>query len=87
MYVSSFCKLMRINVFHFSQHKVKSIEPCRSLFVIVYPHQLLLEVGIETSVPVKLLCDNRAAMHITSYHVFHERTEHIDIVCYFVRKC
>ena len=46
--------------------------------------QLLREVGIETSLPVKIWCDNQVAMHITSNPVFHERTKHIEIDCHFV---
>ena len=53
---------------------------------IMWIHQLLIEVGIETSVPVKLWCDNQVVMHIASNPVFHEQTKHFEINCYFIRK-
>ena len=46
--------------------------------------QLLMEVGIKTSVSTKLWCDNQASMHIASNPLFHERTKHIEIDCHFV---
>ena len=50
---------------------------------IMWIHQLLMEVGIKTSIPVKLWCDNQAVMHIASNSVFHERTKHIEIDYHF----
>ena len=56
----------------------------QSVFEIMWIRQLLMEVGIETSVPTKFWRDNQDAMHIASNLVFHERTKHIEIDCHFV---
>ena len=58
----------------------------QSICEIMRISQLFMEVGIETSIPAKLLCDNQAAMHIASNPVFHEQTKHIVIDCHFVRE-
>ena len=56
----------------------------QSMCEIMWLHQLLMEVGIETLVPAKLWCDNQATLHIASNSMFHERTTHIEIDCHFV---
>ena len=53
---------------------------------IMWLHQLLADVGIKTSVPTKLWCDNQATLHIAFNPVFHEQTKHIEIDCHFVRE-
>ena len=58
----------------------------QSICEIMWICQLLMEVGIETSIPATLWCHNQAAMHIASNLVFHERTKHIEINYHFVRE-
>ena len=67
-----------------SSAKSKYRAMTQSMGEIMWFHQLLVEVGIKTSVPVKHWCDNQAALHIASKYVFHERTKHIEINCHFV---
>ena len=66
--------------------KSEYIAMAQSICEIMWIHQLLMEVGIETSVPTKPWCDKQVDMHIASNPILHERTKHIDIDCHFVRE-
>ncbi|XP_049357250.1 secreted RxLR effector protein 161-like [Solanum verrucosum] len=47
---------------------------------------LYKELGVNITVPVKMVCDSKAAIQIAANPIFHERTKHIDIDCHFVRE-
>ena len=44
----------------------------QSVCEIMWLHQLLMEVSLETPVPAKLWCSNQAALQIASNPMFHE---------------
>ena len=53
---------------------------------LVWIKQLIQELNFCEVQPMKLYCDNQAALHIVSNPVFPERTKHIEIDCHFVRE-
>lgn len=52
---------------------------------IVWLTGLFKDVGVQVKLPVRLFCDNKAAIQIAAHPIFHERTKHFDIDCHFVR--
>ena len=53
---------------------------------LIWIRNLLRDLGIETTTPITMHCDNQAAIHIASNSVFHERTKHIEVDCHKVRQ-
>ncbi|CAL1367579.1 unnamed protein product [Linum trigynum] len=53
---------------------------------IIWLQWLLQELGAPQQGPTPLYCDNQAALHIAANPVFHERTKHVEMDCYFVRE-
>lgn len=65
-----------------SEYRAMAQSTCELLWI----QQLLNEIGLGSSLPMKLWCDNQAALHIASNPVFHERTKHIEIDCHLIRE-
>ena len=47
---------------------------------------LLQDLEVPQVGPTPLMCDIEAARHIVANPVYHERTKHISMDCYFVRE-
>jgi len=52
---------------------------------VMWIYQLLEELKLPVKRPIELLCDNRAAISISSNDVNHSRTKHIDIRHHYIR--
>ncbi|KAL2237824.1 UNVERIFIED_CONTAM: Retrovirus-related Pol polyprotein from transposon RE1 [Sesamum indicum] len=52
---------------------------------LMWISNLLQELQVHSPTPIKLHCDNQAALYITANPVFHKRTKHIEIDCHIVR--
>ena len=53
---------------------------------LIWLKHFLKELRFENDEQMKLICDNQAALHISSNLVFHERTKHIEVDCHFTRE-
>ncbi|KAJ0568794.1 putative RNA-directed DNA polymerase [Helianthus annuus] len=53
---------------------------------ILWLRWLLKELNVEQNNATQLFCDNLAVKHIANNPVFHERTKHVEMDCYFVRE-
>ena len=52
---------------------------------LIWLRWLLQDLSVDCSISTKLHCDNRNVIQIAHNGVFHERTKHIKIDCYFIR--
>ena len=53
---------------------------------LIWLKHLLQELSFEKDEQMKLICDNQAALHISSNLVFHKRTKHIEVDCHFIKE-
>nr|GEZ41568.1 hypothetical protein [Tanacetum cinerariifolium] len=69
-----------------SSAKVEYRAMASTVSEVLWVRWLLFELRIDTSSPIPLFYDNQAARYIANNPVFHERTKHVEMDCYFVRK-
>ena len=65
-----------------AEYRAMAVATCE----LIWFKQFLEELKFCKMSPMKLICDNQAALHIASNPIFHERTKHIEIDCHFVRE-
>ncbi|KAI3719915.1 hypothetical protein L6452_20821 [Arctium lappa] len=53
---------------------------------VLWVRWLLTELDENIIGPTPLFCDNQVARHIATNPVFHERTKHVEMDCFFVRE-
>ncbi|GJX79873.1 secreted RxLR effector protein 161-like protein [Tanacetum coccineum] len=53
---------------------------------IIWVRWLLNELHVHNLLATPLFCDNQPARHIANNLVFHEKTKHVEMDCYFVRE-
>lgn len=53
---------------------------------LIWLRYLMPELSVAQDSPTPLFCDNQAALHIAANPVFHERTKHVEMDCYFIRE-
>ena len=65
-----------------AEYRVMTLATCG----LIWLKHLLQELRFGKDEQMKLICDNQAALHISSNPVFHERTKHIEVDCHFIRE-
>ncbi|KAJ0480794.1 putative RNA-directed DNA polymerase [Helianthus annuus] len=58
---------------------------CAAACEAVWLKNLLSELEVNVEVPIKLFCDNNAAISIAANPVFHDRTKHFELDLFFLR--
>ena len=65
-----------------AEYRAMALATCE----LIWLKHLLQELRFGKDEQVKLICDNQAALHISSNPVFHERIKHIEVDCHFIRE-
>ena len=65
-----------------AEYRAMALATCK----LIWLKHLLQELRFEKDAPMKLICDNQGALHISSNPVFHEMPKHIEVDCHFIRE-
>ena len=65
-----------------AEYRAMALATCE----LVWLKHLLQELRFRKDEQMKLICDNQAALHISSNPVFREKTKHIEVDCHFIRE-
>ena len=57
-----------------------------AVYELIWLKQLLKDLQFGEVIQMTLICDNQIVLYISSNPVFHERTKHIEVDCYFVQE-
>nr|GEX25207.1 cysteine-rich RLK (receptor-like protein kinase) 8 [Tanacetum cinerariifolium] len=64
-----------------AEYRAMAMTCCKVTWLV----NLFKDLGIKDMEPVELFCDNQVALYIADNPVFHARTKHIEVDCYYVR--
>ena len=53
---------------------------------LLWLKQLLGEIGVKEEMPMKMYCDNKAAINISQNPVHHDQTKHIEVDKHFIKE-
>jgi hypothetical protein len=62
------------------------VAACEAAKEAIWLKRLMKDVTPEWDKSIPLLCDNQSTIQLIRNPVFHQRTKHIDVKCYFVRR-
>ena len=65
-----------------AEYRAMTLATCK----LIWLKQFLQELRFWNDGQMTLVCDNQAALYITSNPIFHERTKHIEVDCHFIRE-
>ena len=53
---------------------------------LLWLKQLLGEIGVKEEMPMKMYCDNKAAINISHDPVHHDQTKHVEVDKHFIKE-